>query len=192
MRPSNAANRPKYPGTRHSCGENRSAMKHAIIRISGSDPYIRRREKPSISATFSSAFKCFIAFSLRTRLMINAANIVTTPAMNNGGAVIAQIIRVCAALFDHLEMAHQTEHFVTLADGVVAESAHAFEAEAFDIEAREDAAIDDRLAQPIEGEVAAVLRSEPAGEATGERVARAGRIVDVFERIRGAGAQTAL
>jgi hypothetical protein len=31
--------------------------------------------------------------------MINAANIVTTPAMNNGGAVIAQIIRVRAARY---------------------------------------------------------------------------------------------
>ena len=48
-------------------------------------------------------------------------------------------------LVDDLEVAHQAEHFVTLRDGLGREGAHAFEAEAFDVEAGEDATIDDSL-----------------------------------------------
>ncbi len=88
-------------------------------------------------------------------------------------------------------MAHRAEHLVTLGDGVGSEGAHPFEAETLDVETREDAAVDDGFAQQLEGDVAS-LRGEPASEAACEGVARAGRVVDVFERVGGAGEKPAV
>ncbi len=83
-------------------------------------------------------------------------------------------------------MAHQAEHFVALGDGVGREGAHAFEAESLDVKAGEDAAVNDGFSQQLERDFTA-LCGEPASETSGEGVARASGIVDVFERVGGAG-----
>lgn len=63
----------------------------------------------------------------------------------------------------------------------------AFEAEGFDIVAREDTAVDDRFFEVVEGDTRfAGMGGEVSGEAAGEGVSRTGGVVDVLEREGGA------
>ena len=71
-------------------------------------------------------------------------------------------------------------------DVLLLDGAHAFEAEGFHVVAGEHTADDDGGLQSLEADLVIVATGQVAGQSAGEGISRAGRIVDVFQRVGGA------
>ena len=88
--------------------------------------------------------------------------------------------------WNHFELTHEFEHLIAIGDLVLRQIPQAFETEFFHIEAREDASVNDRLAQVAESNFSFDVAGQITGQTAGECIPRPGRIVDVFQRIRAA------
>ena len=89
---------------------------------------------------------------------------------------------------ERFEVTHEPEGLVAVLQVLAGKVAQPLQRKRLDIVARQHAAVDDRLAEMLEGHAPVALKIE-AGEVTRqaarEGVARAGRVVDVLQRIGG-------